>query len=267
MNNLITRSISALVYAVIFISAILYSPKTYQGLIAIFGVICLWEFSKIIKLKSIISIVTLVLISGVSLYLNLVEKNDTFFIVASVIGLLMFLYALIKETPILYSNDLQKAMLSYFYLVLPFLFLAKLPFVNGVYSAKMIIAIIVLIWTNDSFAYLVGKNFGKNKLFETVSPKKTIEGFLGGLFFTVVFGIIIGYYTEIYTIKDWTIISFIVAALGTLGDLVESKFKRQAGVKDSGTIMPGHGGLLDRLDSLFFLAPFVYLYVHFLMTF
>ena len=123
----------------------------------------------------------------------------------------------------------------------------------------------LLIWTNDSFAFLVGKNFGKHKLFEKVSPKKTIEGFIGGLVFSIIVGVIIGQYSGIFSISSWIIIAIIVAVFGSLGDLVESKFKRQANIKDSGTIMPGHGGLLDRLDSLFFLAPFVYLYIHYIM--
>ena len=98
-----------------------------------------------------------------------------------------------------------------------------------------------------------------------MSPKKTIEGFIGGLLFAVLAGFLIGYYSNYFSILNWMIIAIIVAVFGTLGDLVESKFKRQANVKDSGTIMPGHGGLLDRLDSLFFLAPFVYLYVHYII--
>lgn len=122
-----------------------------------------------------------------------------------------------------------------------------------------------MIWTNDSFAFFVGKNFGKHKLFESVSPKKTIEGFIGGLLFAIIAGFLIGKYSTYFSISNWIIIAVIVAIFGSLGDLVESKFKRQAKVKDSGTIMPGHGGLLDRLDSLFFLAPFVYLYIHYIM--
>lgn len=122
-----------------------------------------------------------------------------------------------------------------------------------------------MIWTNDSFAFIVGKNFGKHKLFESVSPKKTIEGFIGGMFFAVIVGVLIGNYSNSFSILNWITIAIIVAVIGSLGDLVESKFKRQANVKDSGKIMPGHGGLLDRLDSLFFLAPFVYLYIHNIM--
>lgn len=151
------------------------------------------------------------------------------------------------------------------YVVLPFFFLILLPFIESNYNPYLIIYTILIIWTNDSFAFLVGKNFGKNKLFERISPKKTIEGFIGGLFFAIVLGGVVGFYSNEFSVFNWIVIAVIISVFGTLGDLVESKFKRQAKVKDSGTIMPGHGGLLDRLDSLFFLAPFVYLYIHFLM--
>ena len=129
----------------------------------------------------------------------------------------------------------------------------------------IILGIFILVWTNDTFAYLVGKGIGKRKLMEKISPKKTIEGFLGGVFFTVITAIIISYTIDFLSITHWIVLSLIASILGTIGDLIESKFKRQANIKDSGTIMPGHGGLLDRLDSLLFVAPFVYLYIHYII--
>ena len=119
----------------------------------------------------------------------------------------------------------------------------------------------ILIWINDSFAYLIGSNFGRQKLFESVSPKKTVEGFLGGVFFSAIGSYFIFKYTNNLEFSNWLIISVIVSVFGTIGDLIESKYKRQANVKDSGNLMPGHGGLLDRLDSAIFVAPFVYLFL------
>jgi phosphatidate cytidylyltransferase len=139
-----------------------------------------------------------------------------------------------------------------------------LPFSRGSYEPFIIIYILILIWSNDSFAYLVGKNFGKRKLFESVSPNKTIEGFLGGILFTIVAAVVVSYYSDLFSRIHWIILSVMVSVLGTVGDLVESKFKREAKIKDSGNIMPGHGGMFDRLDSLLFIAPFVYLYIYFL---
>ncbi len=127
------------------------------------------------------------------------------------------------------------------------------------------ISILSIIWVNDSFAFLVGKNFGKHKLFPSVSPKKTIEGLLGGLVFSLLTGFFISKYNSDFSTLNWLIIAVIVSIIGTIGDLVESKFKRQANIKDSGNIMPGHGGILDRLDSLLFAAPFVYLYINYII--
>ena len=264
MRNLITRSISGLVYAIIFISAILFSAETYIGLIAIFSGICIFEFSRILKFKSIVPYLLLVII----LYLSTTQiplSINGFLASFSFIGVLSLLYYLISTQPIKTDTTFQKILLHITYLILPFYFLIKLPFIDNTYHANIIIYIILMIWINDSFAFLVGKNFGKHKLFESVSPKKTIEGFIGGLAFAVLAGFFIGKYSNSFSILNWIIIAVIVAVFGSLGDLVESKFKRQANVKDSGTIMPGHGGLLDRLDSLFFLAPFVYLYIHYIM--
>ncbi len=151
--------------------------------------------------------------------------------------------------------------------LLPFVFIVKISFGTNDYNPKIILGLFILIWTNDTFAYLVGKSMGKHKLFERVSPKKTIEGFLGGMLFAAFAGFLI---SKLYiqptpefsnkSILIWTIIAIIVSIFGTIGDLIESKFKRIAGVKDSGSIMPGHGGILDRLDSVIFVAPIIFLF-------
>lgn len=265
MRNLVIRSISGLVYATIFISAILYSAESYTALIAVFSAICLWEFNKIIRFKNFIPFIVLPL----AIYYTKIiasEKIILFLLLITLICFFQLIYSLYQSKKSEYPNTfMDKLDLGIRYIILPFSFLALLPFINNGYHPYVIIYIIVLIWTNDSFAFLVGKNFGKTKLFERISPKKTIEGFIGGLLFSLIIGFIIGYYSAILSIFNWVIIALIVSITGTFGDLVESMFKRRANVKDSGTIMPGHGGLLDRLDSLYFLAPFVYLYLHFLM--
>ncbi|WP_422092037.1 phosphatidate cytidylyltransferase [Tenacibaculum ovolyticum] len=264
MRNLITRSISGLVYAIIFISAILFSAESYIALISIFSAICVFEFSRILNLKNSIPYLLLAGVIVLSI-IAIPPYIDSFLIAFSFIGLIGLLYYLISTKPIKTATISQKITLHITYLILPFYYLIKLPFIGNDYHPNIIILIILMIWTNDSFAFFVGKNFGKHKLFESVSPKKTIEGFIGGLLFAIIAGFLIGKYSTYFSISNWIIIAVIVAVFGSLGDLVESKFKRQAKVKDSGTIMPGHGGLLDRLDSLFFLAPFVYFYIHYIM--
>ncbi|CAL2076764.1 Phosphatidate cytidylyltransferase [Tenacibaculum sp. 190524A02b] len=264
MQNLLTRSISALVYAIIFISAILYSVDSYSILIALFAIICLWEFTKLIQFKNFIPYLLLpLIISYLKWYVS--ERINLFILIATLLSSIQLLYNLYKHKADKPQNFMDKLDLCIRYVILPFTYLMILPIIENTYQPYIIIYIVILIWTNDSFAYLVGKNFGKTKLFEKVSPKKTIEGFIGGLVFSLIIGVLIGYISATFSILNWIIIALIVSIFGTLGDLIESKFKRQANVKDSGTIMPGHGGLLDRLDSLYFLAPFVYLYIHFLL--
>jgi phosphatidate cytidylyltransferase len=123
----------------------------------------------------------------------------------------------------------------------------------------------ILIWTNDTFAYIVGKSIGKHKLFERISPKKTIEGALGGILGSVLVSIIYSYYFIPKYVIHFAIIGLIGSILGQIGDLVASMFKRYCEIKDYGKIMPGHGGILDRFDSILFTAPLVYYYVTFML--
>lgn len=266
MNNFLTRSISALVYAAIFIFAILYSEQTYIGLITFFACVCIWEFSKIINSRVNIIYYTLIFGLVIASYFKLIHPNIILFLLIICLLNASYLILNLYSKSYLQLRGAQRLSLQCLYIVLSFFFLAYLPFKNNYYQPNLVIFIILLIWTNDSFAYLVGKNFGKHKLFERISPKKTIEGFVGGFIFSVLASLIIARFSTNFTLLNWITISIIVSVFGTLGDLIESKFKRQANVKDSGTIMPGHGGLLDRLDSLFFLAPFVYLYIHFFIS-
>ena len=133
------------------------------------------------------------------------------------------------------------------------------------YQESVILTLIIFIWVNDSLAFFVGKNLGKSKLFESVSPKKTVAGFFGGVLFSLITAFLLSFFCDFLSLNNLIVVSLIASILGTTGDLVESKFKRQAYTKDSGNIMPGHGGILDRLDSLLFVAPFVYLYIHYLI--
>ncbi len=167
-----------------------------------------------------------------------------------------------ENTTPLFSS--KQFVLTTFYISSAFVFLILIADYHDVYNPNILLGSFILVWVNDSFAYLVGKNFGKQKLFEKISPKKTVEGFLGGLFFSCIASYFIATFTETLSFTSWLVLSIVVSVFGTLGDLIESKFKRQANVKDSGIIMPGHGGLLDRLDSIIFAAPFIYLFLRIL---
>ena len=265
MTNLLKRATSGFIYAVLFITAILYSKESYIFLISLFGFISIREFLNLLKFNNIIIYVLFV---GL-IYLPFSSLDSSVLIdvllVLSISGSIQLLVNLFIKKKNYPSSTIQKLDISIRYLLLSFAFLILLPFINGGYEASVILSLIIFIWVNDSFAFFVGKNLGKRKLFESVSPKKTIEGFLGGVFFSLITAFLVSYFCDFLSLTNLLVISLIASIIGTIGDLVESKFKRQANTKDSGTIMPGHGGILDRLDSLLFVAPFVYLYIHYLI--
>jgi phosphatidate cytidylyltransferase len=134
--------------------------------------------------------------------------------------------------------------------------------VSGTYNPLIVFCFLSLIWISDSAAYVFGVSFGKRPLLKSVSPKKSIEGFVGGIIFSIILALIFNFYLNTnFSIIQWLIIGVLTSILGTLGDLVQSQFKREAGVKDSGKWLPGHGGLYDRMDSIIFTAPFIYLLI------
>jgi phosphatidate cytidylyltransferase len=145
---------------------------------------------------------------------------------------------------------------------------AILPFPSGFasYNSSIAFIFLLLIWANDSFAYLAGKRWGKTPLSPTLSPKKTVEGIIGGALGSVVTSLIAVSIFDAVTYQEALMAAITVSIFGPMGDLFESKIKREAGVKDSGNWLPGHGGLLDRLDSLLWAAPAYYLIVRYFFT-
>jgi phosphatidate cytidylyltransferase len=274
MDETLKRAISGAVYILLLLASILYSTESFLILFGVFLIISLFEFCNLIQINKLIPI-----LAGTSLYVlvtffsNYNESKSSDIQTLDILLLASTLLISIKCIVFLFDNNIQSVstLSKYLYLLgyitLPFVFITKISFGVNDYNPKIIIGLFILIWTNDTFAYIVGKSMGKHKLFEKISPKKTIEGFFGGL----IFAIFAGYLISMYLIKPsaqfsdksiliWMIIAAIVGVIGTIGDLIESKFKRIAGVKDSGKIMPGHGGVLDRLDSVIFVAPFIFLF-------
>lgn len=257
MSENITRSISGLIYIVVLIGATLFSEWSYQLLILVFLAIGVYEFSKLVNIKLIHAFQIVILTIGV-IFITQYIIPFYFYNLIGVLALTTLFIQLFKK-----DNTQLEAYSKYGYLIgyitIPFIALLKLPYIENIYEPRIIIGIFILIWTNDTFAYLTGKSIGKNKLFERISPKKTIEGFLGGLLFSIIAGLTLSYFFSFYSSIIWISSAIFASTFGTIGDLVESKFKRQANVKDSGKIMPGHGGILDRLDSIIFVVPFLYL--------
>ncbi len=145
------------------------------------------------------------------------------------------------------------------YQILGFAAMSYIPFVYGKFETFLILGLFILIWVNDSFAYLTGVSIGKTKLIPSISPNKSVEGFVGGFVATIIASYLLYRYAGVIDLYHWLLYGVIASIIGSVGDLVQSKFKRIAGVKDSGNIMPGHGGIYDRLDSVLYASPFVLL--------
>ncbi|MFA7446332.1 MAG: phosphatidate cytidylyltransferase [Flavobacteriaceae bacterium] len=271
MSETLVRAISGAVYVAILLIAAWYSEVSFKILMGIFLVLATVEFSRLIRFTPSVGFVLAIGLYALFGFFNNFGNNPDLFITAfAALTGLWLIKKLFSSDSLVINNDIYKYLLFIGYVVFPFVIITKIPQTDGSYEPYAIISIFLLIWINDTFAYLVGKSFGKHKLLERISPKKTVEGFVGGAVFTVVTAWFLGkYYVEIFgTLHTeyrfipgfWIVLAIIVVIFATLGDLVESKFKRSANVKDSGNIMPGHGGILDRLDSIIFVAPFVYLF-------
>lgn len=280
MKTFYTRTLSAIVFGTIMIAGFWYSVYTFILLAFIINFVCLFEyFSLLQKIPTlnyrlfdvvagiIIGVLFNMLMIGLLLLQSSLYAFGGIFIVLPILPLLYFIFQLFKKEyynlqPIAFST------LGLLYITIPINLLIFMGAYSDIFGGNIslnrdiIFGILVLIWINDTMAYITGSLLGKKKLIESISPNKTINGTLGGIVFCVISSIIISkYFSHRYSLTDWMAIGFIVAVFGTLGDLIESLLKRTAGVKDSGRIMPGHGGLLDRFDSFIFVIPFVFIYL------
>ncbi|TXE20787.1 phosphatidate cytidylyltransferase [Psychroflexus gondwanensis] len=259
MSEILKRSITGALYIIIIVSTAFLSHYLLLVFFTVVGFICLREFQTLLHFKNVMSYFSLVVLLY---YFNFTEIYLPVLIAYLAMTLVVKLFLLkdlytLNDIPIF---DGRKHLLTLFYIIPSIIFLTMIPVYKENYE-YVLVGTFVLIWTNDSFAYLVGKNFGKHKLFERISPKKTIEGFIGGAVFTVAMGYLIFTYINILPWWAWIVLALIVSVFGTLGDLVQSKFKRKANVKDSGKIMPGHGGIFDRMDSMLFSSTFVFIFI------
>ena len=258
MNENLTRAISGIVYIALLIFCTLFSPITFHILFTVFMCLSIYEFSKMTNYKYYyLFAISGILISVLFFLSQLPPKNLIYIASGCVVFNTLLLFNLFKNKSFHKYHKTYSHL--FLYITLPFILLLSIPnFINPA-KYEIVLAVFIMIWCNDTFAYLVGKSIGKHKLLERVSPKKTIEGFIGGMMFTIIASIIISKFYAFFSVTLWIITAIIIALFGTLGDLVESKFKREAGVKDSGNIMPGHGGILDRLDSVIFVIPYLYI--------
>lgn len=258
MKEVLRRSITGALYVVLLLSAVFLSSDAFDFLFMTFGLVCLYEFKRLTQLRGYYIFIAYLGLWWAYIYLinDKILINILMFITITINFILLF-YLFSGKQKLFKAS--QKFLVGLFYIGGGCIFLTMIPYKDNDFAKFLIMGIFILIWVNDSFAYLVGKTLGRNKLYPAVSPKKTVEGSLGGLVFTLLAAYLMARYEPIVNPTQWVILAAVIVVCGGLGDLVESKMKRDAGVKDSGAILPGHGGMLDRLDSLIFAAPFAYL--------
>jgi phosphatidate cytidylyltransferase len=265
------RTGSAIVFGVIMLTGLLWNQWALLALVCLVNFLALREYFKLMQLITPdnrwprwIPAVFIALSLCILLWAGH-ESMGSLTMHANFAPLLLALPALFMAVSLIAEKEYFNAMMQAFggivYITLPLLLL----FILRTHDIALPIALVVMIWTNDTMAYLVGSFIGKTP-FSPISPKKTWEGTAGGAILTVVAAAIYGYYGHRYHMTDWIIISLCVGIMGTIGDLLESRLKRMAGVKDSGNIMPGHGGAMDRFDSLLIATPFVFVYWYYFMA-
>lgn len=277
LKNLITRTLSGAVYVALIVLGIMTVEWAFVAFCALFTLLATREFILMTKPggSKINLSIDIAFAVGLVLLFTIASTQAVKGLDPSVSILLILPYMLVRLISQLYNKEenpiksIAYSVFSQCYIVIPMMLMPMLLDISNTF----LLLIFVMIWMNDTGAFLVGCTIGKHRLFERISPKKSWEGFWGGMFFCVMTGV--GYYylipevpATINSLPFFIILGIIVSVFATFGDLVESMFKRSVGVKDSGNLIPGHGGILDRIDSLLFVIPAVafYLVIQFLFA-
>ena len=278
-NNFIQRAVTGVLFVIVLVGCILYSPLSFGILFTIISVLSVHEFAQLVSKSSEVSInKTITALGGAYLFLALMSFCTQQSVGARVflpyLGLLLYmmiteLYRK-KKNP---TGNWAYSMLSQLYVALPFALLNVLAFQNSsetgsvTYNPILPLSIFVFIWLSDTGAYCVGSLIGKHRLFERISPKKSWEGSIGGGIFSIASSLGFAHFFPFMPGWQWVGLAIVVVIFGTWGDLTESLMKRQLGIKDSGNILPGHGGMLDRFDSALMAIPAAVVYLYALTMF
>jgi len=267
------RTGSAIVFAAVMFIGLLWNDIAFLAMACLINMLCLRDFFRLMKkidgnaywpqwLPWVVQLLSFTIMA--SFYKQTKSDGSEFALFFYTVPVFLLTPALLLIIGVVSKRDALLALLhafgGLFYITLPLFLLLIMRQVDAMLPAILIF----MIWSNDTLAYLVGSFIGKTP-FSSISPKKTWEGTGGGALLTMIAAGVCGYFIHRYHIIDWVMLALCATVAGTLGDLVESKLKRLADVKDSGTLMPGHGGALDRFDSLLLAAPFAAIYAIFFM--
>jgi phosphatidate cytidylyltransferase len=265
-----TRAITAFFFTLVMLGSVFFGADVFTVFYLLLSLAGLYEFYKLVNTAGIKPNKGFGLANGFFLFgyiaaFPFFPFTGKYLLLAIPIAFLVFILELYRKDKNPFTN-IGYTFLGLVFVVVPFGFFYSLGFlVNLEYNYHVPLSFMLMLWASDTGAYLFGRKLGKTKLFERHSPKKTWEGFGGGIFMSVLVAVIVSFLFKEIALPVWIGMAVIIVSLGTLGDLVESMLKRSLDVKDSGTILPGHGGLLDRFDGLLIAAPMVYVYLYLLL--
>lgn len=266
-KNLITRTISGIFYVGALVGAVLSGGIWMILLTSVFAMIGVYEFlvmtneRKIHRIAALLDISAAVLLQIIAGLFIAEDVNAALSLMA-----IYFIVLLSRVIVPLYAkhrnpvNSLARSIMAHCYIAVPLALFNLMQWI----SPYLTLTILILIWVNDTGAFCVGSTMGRHKLFESISPKKTWEGFFGGLIFSIIAALVAGHTlleNHSASVATMCLIGAVVSIFATYGDLLESQIKRTCGVKDSGKIIPGHGGVLDRIDSLLLVIPTTLLFI------
>ena len=270
MNNFVKRTLSGFLFVTLVIGSILLSQLTF---VLFFALICGWavfEFHKLSNKQPSITVNPwLSFLGAVLLFICsfISASHQWHYPVYPIYGFYVILVLIFelyrkKQNPL---HNWAYFILGQVFIALPFSLLNFILFVDN-WKPLILLSVFVTIWVNDTGAYLTGVTLGKHRMFERISPKKSWEGFVGGALAAILSGYIFSLFIPQISLINWFLFSEIIVVFGTFGDLIESLMKRTLNVKDSGNVIPGHGGLLDRFDSMLLAAPAIWIYLSFLFN-
>jgi len=266
-----TRAITAFFFTIVMLGSIFLGPYTFTGFYLLLSLAALYEFFKMIKTSGIrphrnVALIAAALIFLMTAGFHFMQFDSKYLFLLVPLVFSVFISELYKKSKIPFAN-ISYTFVGFVYVTIPFCFFFSLGFLQNTteYSYHLPLSFLLMLWANDTGAYLFGMKFGKTRLFERHSPKKSWEGFFGGVFTSVLAAYLISLQFTETGVFVWIGMSVLIGCFGTLGDLVESMLKRSLDAKDSGTFLPGHGGFLDRFDGLLIAAPVVYAYLYLIL--
>lgn len=265
MSNFWQRALTGLLFVIVIAGGIYYHPFSYFAIFFLVIIAGVYELNKFLAKADIkidfITALGIAIFAYVSSFLvqSGISKPSIYFILIPLVSIL-FVRELFKEINTPFTN-IGTGLLCALYIGAPFALMHNLAFYQGSYNYQLPLSVFILVWINDTGAYITGVSIGRHKFFKRISPKKTWEGTIGGFVITLITAYVISLFWNDLHWTQWIIFGGIISIMAVLGDLIESMFKRCINIKDSGSFFPGHGGLLDRFDAVIFALPMAVFYI------